>query len=213
MTLPALKPARGSQCARVLAVLQDGRPHTVPEIHDRAGTMRLNSRIAELRKRGHNIICEHTPGETGAGAYSYRLITGPLSPGRPEATAESEATPYGLAAARDGEQTDGVQPPSPRPGLSDPSSFAGGGPSGSGLGTGTVSSSRPDNPGGDAHAHGAVGLSPAEEEEYDMDARCVCGHRAYMHTKQAGDPGDCLATHAGRFTCECETFRLAREAI
>lgn len=62
-----------SQCARVLRVLADGRTHSVPEIHRRAGTMRLNSRIAELRKQGFAIECERRPGVKGAGGYAYRL--------------------------------------------------------------------------------------------------------------------------------------------
>lgn len=66
-----------SQCERVLAVLADGRTHTVPEIHQLAGTMRLNSRVAELRGRGHNIECVRLRGRTGANAYAYRLLSGP----------------------------------------------------------------------------------------------------------------------------------------
>lgn len=86
-----------SQCARVLAVLADGLPHDIAEIHDRAGTMRLNSRVAELRTRGHQIVCTRT-GDT----YSYRLLAS-LGEPRPEeaptaglpddaATAESAAS-------------------------------------------------------------------------------------------------------------------------
>lgn len=63
-----------SQCGRVLAVLCDGKTHPVPEIHERAGTMRLNSRISELRQRGHTIECVRLPGRTGAAAYAYRLL-------------------------------------------------------------------------------------------------------------------------------------------
>jgi hypothetical protein len=74
----------GSQCYRVLAVLADYKPHTVPEIHRKAGTMRLNSRIAELRVRyGYNIACEHVSGRRGAAAYRYKLSPpawGPLPP-------------------------------------------------------------------------------------------------------------------------------------
>ena len=44
-----------SQCARVLAVLKDGQPKTIQEIHARAGTMRLNSRMSDLRKQGYDI--------------------------------------------------------------------------------------------------------------------------------------------------------------
>lgn len=65
-----------SQTNRVLDVLKDGLLHPVPEIHERAGTMRLNSRVAELRKRGHNIICVRQPGQTGAAAYAYQLLDG-----------------------------------------------------------------------------------------------------------------------------------------
>lgn len=66
-----------SQCQRVLAVLSDHRPHTITEIHERAGTMRLNSRVAELRSRGHVIKCWSTRTRNGSGrlraVYWYRL--------------------------------------------------------------------------------------------------------------------------------------------
>lgn len=69
-----------SQCGRILRVLADGKPHTVPEIHRRAGGSRLNSRVAELRKRGCTIECERLPNRRGASAYRYRLtaMSGPL---------------------------------------------------------------------------------------------------------------------------------------
>jgi len=60
---------RKSQCDRVLEVLADGRPHTITEIHERAGTMRLNSRISQMRSRGHNIVCERVGQD-----YRYTLI-------------------------------------------------------------------------------------------------------------------------------------------
>lgn len=59
-----------SQCDRVLAVLADGQPHSYREIHERAGFMRLNSRIAELRARGHNIECVKAGGD-----YRYRIVS------------------------------------------------------------------------------------------------------------------------------------------
>lgn len=64
-----------SQSARVLEILKDGKPHSVPEIHQKAGTMRLNSRIADLRKQGHTIVCERVKGKKGAAAYQYQLLT------------------------------------------------------------------------------------------------------------------------------------------
>lgn len=67
-----------SQSARVLAVLKDGKPHSVPEIHQKAGTMRLNSRVADLRKKGHMIVCERVKGKRGAEAYVYTLVESAL---------------------------------------------------------------------------------------------------------------------------------------
>jgi hypothetical protein len=69
--LPETRPT--SQCGRVLALLADGRRHTVPEIHERCGTMRLNSRVAELRTRGYDIECVRVPGK-GAASYAYQLV-------------------------------------------------------------------------------------------------------------------------------------------
>ena len=69
-----------SQGERVLRVLADGQWHTTAEIHRRAGTMRLNSRIAELRKKGREIECEHLPRKTGPRAYRYRWMNAPTLP-------------------------------------------------------------------------------------------------------------------------------------
>ncbi len=64
-----------SQARRVLYVLADGQWHTTAEIHRRAGTMRLNSRISDLRNQGQNIECEHIAGrKNGANAYRYRWV-------------------------------------------------------------------------------------------------------------------------------------------
>lgn len=67
----------GSQTARILDVLKDRLSHTVPEIHRLAGTSRLNSRIAELRKRGYDIECVREPGPPGPERYSYRMLSAP----------------------------------------------------------------------------------------------------------------------------------------
>jgi hypothetical protein len=81
-----------SQCARVLSVLADGKPHTVPDIHRRAGTMRLNSRVADLRKQGHNIVCERVPGRKGAGAYRYTWLDAPADAANLEETSTGQFT-------------------------------------------------------------------------------------------------------------------------
>jgi hypothetical protein len=57
------------------------------EIHARAGFMRLNSRISDLRNRGHEITCTRKKGD-----YVYRLI----SPAEPQPQAAPTA-PCGSA--------------------------------------------------------------------------------------------------------------------
>lgn len=65
----------GSQNARVLEVLADGLGHSAAEIHARAGFMRLNSRVAELRsKHGFDISCVQT-GPAGPEHFVYQLHT------------------------------------------------------------------------------------------------------------------------------------------
>lgn len=69
---------RDSQATRILRVLSDRKPHTVTEIHRRAGTSRLNSRVAELRPKlraqGLEIECTRIDGvPTGPDAYRYQL--------------------------------------------------------------------------------------------------------------------------------------------
>lgn len=73
-------PREGSQNARILAVLADGKPKTVPTIHRRAGSCRLNSRVAELRSYGYDIVCERLPHRKGASAYRYTWIGAPGIP-------------------------------------------------------------------------------------------------------------------------------------
>ena len=66
-----------SQVARILAVLRDGKSHTVREIHQRAGYSRLNSRVAELRERGYVIRCDHLEADTATERYAYVLLSSP----------------------------------------------------------------------------------------------------------------------------------------
>ena len=64
-----------SQTSDILAFLNDGEWHTVAEIHAVCGYSRLNSRVSELRERGHTVECEHIRGAgTGSAAYRYRLV-------------------------------------------------------------------------------------------------------------------------------------------
>lgn len=44
-----------TQCDRVLALLSDGKPHAHLELY-RLGCV-AHSRVAELRRRGHDIRC------------------------------------------------------------------------------------------------------------------------------------------------------------
>lgn len=57
-----------SQNARILEVLGDGKHHSMREIHARAGFMRLNSRVSELRCQGYEIECWREGRD-----YIYRL--------------------------------------------------------------------------------------------------------------------------------------------
>lgn len=111
--------ARRSQCDLIAAVLKDGRAHSVAEIHRRCGTSRLNSRVAELRKRRGMIIeCRHIKGAgRGADAYEYQLL-GYLEGFGPSEAADTligdAAAPGGESAASDGP---GNQHDSPAGGL------------------------------------------------------------------------------------------------
>lgn len=73
-----------TQNSRIYEVLKDERPHSVPEIHARAGTSRLNSRISDLRRwlspQGKTIVCERVKGRTGAAAYQYTIVPLDLPP-------------------------------------------------------------------------------------------------------------------------------------
>lgn len=60
-----------SQCSRVLDVLREGGPKSIQEIHAKAGTMRLNSRISDLRKMGFLIAYYRRDG-----LHTYELLDG-----------------------------------------------------------------------------------------------------------------------------------------
>lgn len=83
-----------SQNARLLNVLRGG-PASNARIHREAGDMIVNSRVAELRKLGYEIDCEHVGG-TGADAFVYTLLSEPA-----EKTLEREQSSEStLAGAR-----------------------------------------------------------------------------------------------------------------
>lgn len=112
---------RASQCDLIAAVLADGRWHTAAEIHQRCGFSRLNSRVAELRKRGLAIVCEHVKGAgLGAAAYRYRLL---LAGGREEDDVDAAAVPaeaaVDVASSSSGPLVGGREPG--RPDLTTPS--------------------------------------------------------------------------------------------
>ncbi len=96
---------RRTQCDLIAAVLADREWHTTAEIHHRCGFSRLNSRVADLRKRrGMVIDCRHVDGEhSGPNAYEYRLIgtASEASEAADTLTGGVEA-PRGESAASDG---------------------------------------------------------------------------------------------------------------
>lgn len=62
-------------CERILALLSDGRQHSHHELY--ALNVIVHSRVAELRKRGHDIECSRD-----GDIYSYRLLTSLEEPPR-----------------------------------------------------------------------------------------------------------------------------------
>jgi len=67
-----------THCGRVLAALADGKPHTTRQLYRECGPMILHSRVADLRRKGYDITCEHIPGKgMGAGAYRYQWLDAP----------------------------------------------------------------------------------------------------------------------------------------
>lgn len=83
-----------SQCDRILEALADGKPHSMESIHEEVGFCRLNSRIAELRARGHRIVCDRI-----GQRYIYTLLS-PLAAGS-DTLAHSGAGGLGPAASGD----------------------------------------------------------------------------------------------------------------
>ena len=62
-----------SQCEKILEMLRAGDVVTPFTIYDRAGSLAGHSRIAELRERGHDIICTvKREGVKKWGEYSLR---------------------------------------------------------------------------------------------------------------------------------------------
>lgn len=66
-----------SHNARVLHALASGKWVTSAEIERRAGSVRLPSRISELRKRGFQIDHRVVPGAKGKLAHKYKLVNPP----------------------------------------------------------------------------------------------------------------------------------------
>ena len=64
-----------SQCDRILAWLENSRGHWVPMpyLAEAAGCFAVHSRIADLRKRGHNI--EHKNERHGTKIHSFYRMT------------------------------------------------------------------------------------------------------------------------------------------
>lgn len=85
-------------CERILSRLERG-PATAAELYAETYSI-VHSRIADLRKRGHVITCEHVQGETGASSYLYRLSSsGDTDPcGQPPPMEQTAASPPADAA-------------------------------------------------------------------------------------------------------------------
>lgn len=67
---------RGSQCARLLSILDDGQWHSSSELNRRVKCV-LHSRIDELRERGHRtglFTLEHRGQGFGPEHHEYRIV-------------------------------------------------------------------------------------------------------------------------------------------
>src|SRR6266576_6412825 len=69
-----------SDSSFLLAMLKDGKRHSTNEIiqaslAERKVGLTVHSRAADLRARGHNVICEPGPRRNGRATYYYRLAT------------------------------------------------------------------------------------------------------------------------------------------
>ena len=61
-----------TQCESILAWLEAGNSLTKAQAFSMGWGLSLNSRVAELRERGHDIVC-HTHKVGGKPVYFYRL--------------------------------------------------------------------------------------------------------------------------------------------
>lgn len=101
MNARARRPARFSQCAKILRALEMGGWWTTRELYEHVGGCVLHSRVAELRKRGFLIEHEYVPGKSGSEGSKYRLAPS-SSPAGAEPTPLSPA-PAPLSATEPGD--------------------------------------------------------------------------------------------------------------
>jgi hypothetical protein len=111
-----------THCARVLELLSDGKPHSHHELY--ALNVIAHSRVAELRKRGHNIACwtetvrgdkvavyqllpalraADDEGDADAPLSAARSVACPYPQGAPP---HSEGSPAPAGVGTDGNQSD-----------------------------------------------------------------------------------------------------------
>lgn len=83
----------------LLSVLEDNQPHSQSELlarsfNERGCGLTVHSRIADLRRKGHVIVCERVEGKTRGQAWRYQLL-GSLSEGDEGATDGGGSRPAG----------------------------------------------------------------------------------------------------------------------
>lgn len=105
---PGVSGGPRGQSAVMLAALRQ-RPQSALALN-RLGVGRPNSRAADLRRRGLEVVCERVPGKSGAASFVYRLI-GPLEDAASPATAEEvRCCPVTVAAASSSEPVETTLP-------------------------------------------------------------------------------------------------------
>jgi hypothetical protein len=83
-----------TQGQRILAILNDGKRHSHHEFY---GFCVLHSRISDLRKKGHSIVCFKT-----GGVYEYQLFGSVQEPGLVPAIGGADRDRPALGPSRHG---------------------------------------------------------------------------------------------------------------
>jgi hypothetical protein len=104
-----------TDAAFILSVLADGQKHSQADLlrrsfEERGHGLTVHSRVADLRGKGHYIVCERVPGADRGHAWVYQLVASPS-----ESDLSVDASPDGKlhdrTDGRSGSEGEGEQAP------------------------------------------------------------------------------------------------------